>query len=110
MASPKRRTTSSSGSSAKSPKKGTSSQPAASSATVPASFAAVFGPGLNEKATKLKRQLNHTLATIQEMDALGEPTVALYRIRHKQRRRQLLRYSEALEEAIRHEMADANNN
>jgi len=110
MASPKRRTTSSSGSSGKSPKKGTSRQPGGSSATAPASFEQVFGPGQNEKARKLQTQLGRTLRSIEEMDRLGEPSMALYRARHKQRRRQLERYAEALREAIRHETADAVNN
>lgn len=103
MASPKRRTTLSSGSSAKSKKPATSNQPTSSSATAPASFAAVFGQGQSEKVVRLQKQLGRTLRTIEEMDRLGEPSVALYRTRHRQRRRQLERYAEALREAIRHE-------
>jgi len=37
------------------------------------------------------------------MDRLGEPQMALYRSRHRQRRARLMRYVEDLREAIRHE-------
>jgi hypothetical protein len=103
MASAKRHTTSNSGSSARSTKKATSRQPGSSSATAPASFEQVFGKGANEKAKKLQTQLGRTLRSLEELDTLGEPSMALYRARHRQRRRQLLRYAEALREAIRHE-------
>lgn len=110
MPSPKRRTTSSSGSSAPSTKKATSPQRANSSATAPASFETVFGTGTTEKALQLHKQLGRALKNIEEMDRLGEPTLALYRARHRQRKARLMKYAEDLREAIRHETADAVNN
>lgn len=110
MASPKRRTTSSSGSSAPSGKKGKSHRPESSSATAPASFEQVFGQGESEKVKKLQKQLGRTLRSLEELATLGEPQMALYRARHRQRKRQLERYAENLREAIRHETADAVNN
>jgi len=110
MASHKRRTTSNSGNSGRSTKKGTSTRQGSSSATALASFEQVFGKGTNEKAKKLQTQLGRTLRSIEELDTLGEPQMALYRARHRQRRRQLLRYADQLREAIRQETADAVNN
>lgn len=103
MTSRKRHTTSKSGNSGTSPKTGTSSQKGRSSKTAPASFVEIFGATDSAKVQSLKKQLAHQERQIADMQATGEPTLALYRSRHRARLARLQRMAEQLQEAIEYE-------
>jgi len=107
----KRRTTSKSGGSAKSPKTATSSRTESSSQTAPASFDQVFGRRSSEATHKLIQTLAVNRRRLEQLQGQPVPTVALYRLRHKQRIGRLRKYLVDIEEAIRHQqMLDESNN
>lgn len=104
MTSPKRRTTSKSGNSARStPKTATSRRNSTSSPTAARSFEEVFGTPESPELIKLKQQLTDAQTRLAAIASQPVPTIALHRTRHLARQARLRKYCTDLAEAIHHE-------
>lgn len=104
MPSPKRRTISNSGNSGSSTKTpAQSSKKGNSSATAPASFEQVFGRPTSNQAeiTKLEGLLHAAQTRLSGLRAQPEPTLALYRSRHRGKLGKEIQNIRAIEEALK---------